>query len=72
MQDLAVASTSQGTFGLSATPLSSTISVVVNGNTVQADRWTYEAGINAVVFNWGIPEGGDTIDITYGALANCD
>ena len=44
----------------------------VNGSTVQADRWTYEPASNAVVFNWGIPEGGDTIEITYGAMANCD
>ena len=72
MQNLAEVSTSQGTFGLSGSPVEGTISVKVNGSMVQADRWTYESGTNAVVFNWGIPEGGDTIEITYGALANCD
>jgi len=72
MQALAEVSTSQGTFGLSGTAVEGTIVVKVNGNTVQSDRWTYEPGTNAVVFNWGIPEGGDSIEITYGAMANCD
>lgn len=68
---LADASITETTFALSHTPDASTIVVEVNGAVER--HWTYDSASNAVVLDDGsAAEGGDTIAITYSALASCD
>jgi hypothetical protein len=65
LQDLAGEVTGQMYFELEeADPMESTISVQVNSQ-ISTD-WTYDASLNAVIFNEGhIPMEGQTIDIEY-------
>lgn len=65
LQDLAGEVTGQMYFELEEPdPMESTISVQVNSQ-ISAD-WTYDASLNAVIFNEGhIPVEGQTIDIEY-------
>jgi len=71
MQILAATSINQDTFELSAPAAESTIEVYVNGN-LRTDKWYYDAGLQSVILQDDIPEGGDKIKIDYAALANCD
>ncbi len=69
---LADASITETTFELTRTPDPSTITVDVNGVN-QPNGWNYDAGTNAVVFDEAFAaEGGDTVDVSYSALASCD
>ena len=70
VETLANASVSRSTYGLTHTPVSDTIVVMVNG--VVVTNWHYDAATNAVVFDADIPEGGDHVDIDYAGLATCD
>jgi hypothetical protein len=47
-----------------------TIEVVVNGARRSAN-WSYDATTNAVIFSANIPEGGDSVDISYAVEATC-
>jgi len=69
---LAEASISMDTFELTATPVESTIEVRVNGNTVDASAWEYDATGNTVRIIDNPPGEGDAIKIIYAGLANCD
>lgn len=71
MSSLAEASISQDTYELKATPVESTIFVSVN-DVERAGGWSYDAASNAVVISSDVPEGGDTVKISYAGLANCD
>ncbi len=70
MSLLASASVTRDTYQLSGTPVESTIEVVVNGSVVT--DWTYDSARNAVVINSDVPEGGDTVVITYDGTGACD
>tara|TARA_Y100000593_G_scaffold71742_1_gene131759 strand:- start:1279 stop:2796 length:1518 start_codon:yes stop_codon:yes gene_type:complete len=65
LQDLAGEVTGRRMFELDEPdPIETTIEVTVNGQ-VTTD-WTYDSGVNAVVFNEGhVPEEGQTIEINY-------
>lgn len=56
-------------FVLSETPISSTIAVTDEGNTVarsSMDGWNYNSSSNAIVFNGdALPDDGDEIEVTY-------
>ena len=53
------------TFPLSATPDETTIQVFVNGVQMAAG-WTYDASLEAVIFDWtDVPDNGDTVEIQY-------
>jgi hypothetical protein len=53
------------TFVLSAIPQAGTIEVFVNGSAV-ITGWSYEAALNAVVFDWAsVPDNGDVVEIGY-------
>ncbi len=67
---LAEASINQDTFLLSHTAAEDTIVVKVNGAT--RTTWYYDEADNAVVFTEHPPGEGDTVEITYSGLANCD
>ena len=67
-----LASDSMDTFELTATPVESTIEVRVNGNTVDASAWEYDATGNTVRIIDNPPGEGDAIKIIYAGLANCD
>ena len=60
-----------GNFGLTATPVPQTIEVRVNG-LLTTIGWEYESSLNSVVFDPGyIPEGGDSIAISYSEISEC-
>ena len=71
VDDLAAASINQDTFELDNTPYEPSIEVFVNGSP-RTSGWTYDATQNAVVFDDPVPEGGDTVLITYGGSVDCD
>jgi len=68
---LADASIQMSDYELSHTPDADTIVVTVDGE-LRYDGWYYEASTNTVIFDQRIPEEGETVNITYSALANCD
>lgn len=68
---LAQASISLDTFELSQEAAESTIVVTVNGTQRNAG-WTYDPNTNEVLFSADIPTEGDTIEITYNPMVNCD
>jgi hypothetical protein len=70
VKTLADASVTQSEFTLSRTPVVDTIEVVVNGARRSAN-WSYDATTNAVIFSANIPEGGDSVDISYAVEATC-
>ena len=72
VETLADASIELSEYELSHTADPTTLVVRVNGSEVGATRWHYDESINSVVFDSNIPEGGDTVRITYSAFANCD
>ncbi len=71
MSKLAQASINQAAYELNATAVESTIVVKVNGSVVMGD-WHFDSSLNAVIFDTNVPEGGDTVNVTYAGLANCD
>ena len=71
VEALADASVQLSEYELSHTADSSTITVRVNG-TQDTSSWVFVPESNSVIFHTAIPEGGDTVRITYSALANCD
>ncbi|MCB9743607.1 MAG: choice-of-anchor D domain-containing protein [Alphaproteobacteria bacterium] len=71
MSALAEASVDQDTFELTATPIDYTIEVFVNG-AQRSSGWSYDPGSNSVVFNANVPQGGDSIRITYAGAVGCD
>ncbi len=71
VEALADASVQLSDYELSHTADPNTIVVRVNG-TQDTSSWVFEPSTNTVVFRTDIPEGGDTIRITYSAFANCD
>jgi len=53
------------TFPLSATPDETTIQVFVNGTQVMTG-WSYDATLQAVIFDWtDVPDNGDAVEIQY-------
>lgn len=62
---LADAGVVRDTFPLSERPVATTIEVWINAVGVGGDRWRYDAGANAVVFDADPPVGGDQVDILY-------
>ena len=66
MEDIAVAADFLAdTFALSQIPVPASIEVEVNGMP-QPAGWTYDAGLNAVIFDPAdVPSNGDTVDIAY-------
>ena len=71
MSILAATSINQDTFELSAPAAEETIEVFINGN-LRTDKWYYDVGLQSVVLEDDIPEGGDRVKIDYAALATCD
>jgi hypothetical protein len=71
VEALADASVQLSEYELSHRPDPDTIVVRVNG-TQDTNSWYFEPTANSVIFSTAIPEGGDTVRITYSALANCD
>jgi hypothetical protein len=71
MTALAKASISVDTYELQATPVESTIKVLVNDVEVTSG-WYYDEASNTVVFEKDIPEGGDVVKVSYAGKANCD
>ncbi len=71
VEDLADASVQLSEYELSHTADADTITVRVNG-TQDSSSWYFNPDSNSVIFTTAIPEGGDTVRITYSALANCD
>lgn len=71
MSALAKASISVDTYELQATPVESTIVVLVNDVEVSTG-WYYDEAANTVVFEKDIPEGGDVVKVSYAGKANCD
>jgi len=69
MDTLARESMAITVFYLNNTPIESTISVEVD-STISTD-WSYDAAINAIVFNIA-PEEGSEIEVTYAIWAECD
>jgi hypothetical protein len=70
LERLASASVFQTSFELQHTPIPSTIEVEVNG-AVTTD-WVYDPATNTVSLTVLRPEGGDTVEISYGGQATCD
>ncbi|MFH1469033.1 MAG: choice-of-anchor D domain-containing protein [Pseudomonadota bacterium] len=71
VEDLADASIQLSEYELSHTADPDTLVVRVNGTTITSG-WHYDETANSVVFQTGIPVGGDRVMINYSALANCD
>ncbi len=71
MSSLAKASISQDTYELKATPVESTLVVLVN-DVERGGGWHFDATSNSVVIETDVPEGGDVVKISYAGLANCD
>ncbi len=71
VETLADASVQLSEYELSHRADADTIVVRVNG-TQDTASWVYVPESNSVIFHTAIPEGGDTVRITYSALANCD
>lgn len=72
VEALADASITVSTFTLTHTPAPTTIVVYVNG-AVQSGGWNYDSGTNSVVFDPAfVPGEGDTVQVDYSAIANCD
>ncbi len=71
VETLADASVQLSEYELSHTPDPDTIVVRVNG-TEDTSSWYFDPEANSVNFSTAIPEGGDTVRITYSAYANCD
>lgn len=71
MPVLAEASVTETTFELSATPVESSLVVYHNG-AERTSGWTYDAATNSVEFSEPVPEGGDTVRVTYAGKATCD
>ena len=70
LSQLAEASVNQDTFVLSREAAEATIEVYVNGQ-LRTD-WTFDSAGNSVTVNGGVPSEGDSVEITYSVLANCD
>ena len=70
LSQLAEASINQDTFVLSREAAESTIEVYVNGS-LRTD-WTFDSDGNSVTVNGGVPTEGDSVEINYSVLANCD
>ena len=70
LSQLAEASVNQDTFVLTRAAAVDTIVVYVNGQ-LRSD-WDYDASGNSVSVNGGVPTEGDTVEISYSVLANCD
>ena len=70
LSQLAEASINQDTFALSREAAESTIVVFVNGS-LRTD-WVYDPDGNTVTVNGGVPTEGDSVEISYSVLANCD
>ena len=70
LSQLAEASINQDTFVLSREAAESTIEVYVNGS-LRSD-WTFDSDGNSVTVNGGVPTEGDSVEINYSVLANCD
>jgi len=59
------------TFYLGSTPVESTLQVYVNGVELTVG-WTYDSGLNAVVFYPAfVPAGYDLVELYYGYLSGC-
>jgi hypothetical protein len=71
VSQLASASISIDTFELSQEAAESTIEVYVNGSK-RNSGWSYDQNTNEVIFSSNIPSEGDTVEITYNPLVNCD
>ena len=71
MDELASGSVVQDSFELEVRPVEASIRVQVNG-VERLSGWGYDAARNAVVFEKGIPQGGDVVRIEHGELASCD
>ncbi|MFT5582530.1 MAG: hypothetical protein ACI9VR_000106 [Cognaticolwellia sp.] len=71
MSALAKASISVDTYELQATPVESTLVVLVNDVEITSG-WYYDEAANTVVFEKDIPEGGDVVKVSYAGKANCD
>lgn len=71
VEDLADASVQLAEYELSHTPDPDTIVVRVNGTEVTSG-WRYDATVNSVIFAQDVPVEGDTVRISYSAMAACD
>lgn len=71
MSVLAEASVTETTFELSARAVEASLQVYVNG-TERTTGWSYDEATNSVVFTEAVPEGGDTVRVTYAGKASCD
>ena len=59
-------------FALTDYPVPSTIAVRVDGVTTTTG-WSYDAGTNAIEFDFDyVPEGGSTVEISYALYGDCD
>ena len=73
LQALAIgATTNRITFPLSDDPIVDTIEVFVEG-VQETSTWTYDHGINAIIFDASLaPEGGQIIEVEYGTYGACE
>lgn len=72
LEMLAEASVIQNTYELTNDAIEETVVVEVNGSTVSASDYYYDAPSNSVIFTNNTPEEGDTITISYASPATCD
>jgi hypothetical protein len=68
---LAEASVIPDRYNLDQPAVESTVEVYINGYLVQGN-WYYDDAQQAVVFDSNPPGEGDTIEISYAALAECE
>ncbi len=70
IEALADASIQLSEYSLSHTPDPDTLLVTVDG--ARVNTWHYDEAANSVIFDSNIPEGGETIEISYSYLVACD